>query len=199
MRNLLAATALVVAAGPALAGGTAVMVEDPVIAPAPVIVAPSVDWTGGYAGVQLGWGMATIDDGVPPDDDGDGVIGGVTVGYDYDFGNFVVGGALDYDFSEIEFDSGATIDNVARVKVRAGIDAGRTLIYGVGGAAFANATVGGADLSDNGWVAGAGVEHRVTDTFSVGGEVLYHQFDDFDGSGADVNATTIQAKALFRF
>ena len=52
---------------------------------------------------------------------------------------------------------------------------------------------------EDGWFAGGGYEYLVTDNVSVGGEVLYHEFDDFDNSGTDVDATTVQARATFRF
>jgi hypothetical protein len=39
----------------------------------------------------------------------------------------------------------------------------------------------------------------VTDQFSLGGEVLYHEFDNFSGTGADVDATTVQVRGTFRF
>jgi outer membrane immunogenic protein len=39
----------------------------------------------------------------------------------------------------------------------------------------------------------------VTDTISLGGEVLYHEFDNFKDSGVDVDATTFQIRANYRF
>ena len=52
-----ASVAGVMAALPALAGGPVVAAEEPLIAaPAPVAVAPNGEWTGFYAGGQLGFG-----------------------------------------------------------------------------------------------------------------------------------------------
>jgi hypothetical protein len=39
----------------------------------------------------------------------------------------------------------------------------------------------------------------VNNQFSVGGEVLYHEFDDLGGNGNDVDFTTVQVRATFRF
>lgn len=189
-----AATAL--AAAPAFAAGPTPVMDEPVLAPAPVpVAAPSYDWTGGYAGAQLGYGD------LGNDVNGSGALYGVHAGYNWDFGSWVLGGELDYDASEIDIDGGVddTLDSVARVKLRAGYDLGRTLLYATAGPAWANASVGGTDLSDNGWFAGAGIGFQMTDRWVVGGEVLGHQFDDFDGTGLDVEATTATLRASFKF
>lgn len=39
----------------------------------------------------------------------------------------------------------------------------------------------------------------LTDSFALGGEILYHEFDNFNGSGIDVDATTVQMRGTFRF
>jgi hypothetical protein len=39
----------------------------------------------------------------------------------------------------------------------------------------------------------------LTDSLTLGGEVLQHQFNDFDGSGVDLDATTVTARVGFRF
>lgn len=39
----------------------------------------------------------------------------------------------------------------------------------------------------------------ITETFSLGGEVLYHEFDNINNTPVDVDATTVQARATFRF
>lgn len=198
MRTLLLSTSFAALALPALAAGPTVVVDDPVIVPPAPVIPVTGDWTGPYAGVQLGFGNTDISGAIS--DEGNGFIGGLTAGYDYDFGSFVLGAGVDYDFSEIELDSGAgQIDSVARLKLRGGYDAGQTLIYATGGAAFADATIGGTSFNDTGYFVGGGIEFMATERFSVGGEVLYHAFDDFDGTGADVDATTFQLRALYRF
>ncbi|KPQ20777.1 MAG: Opacity protein [Rhodobacteraceae bacterium HLUCCA24] len=167
------------------------VVESPAPPPAPA----GIDWTGFYGGAQLGYGDVSTSGAA--DLDGDGAIGGVTLGYDYDFGNYVLGGAFDYDFADIDVNGATTLESVARVKVRGGPKIGTNgLLYAAAGGAQAEAE--GFD-SDTGWFLGAGYEQMVTDRFSVGVEALYHEFDDFDDSGIDVQATTVQLRGTFRF
>jgi opacity protein-like surface antigen len=194
MKTLMTTLAMTAAlATPALAGSLATPLTEPTV-PAPVIVAAPAggDWTGAYGGLQLGYGQGNATGGL----EGDGVIGGLTFGYDYDFGQFVLGAGLDYDITDIDLGGATTIENVVRLKLRAGYDLGQSLVYvSAGGARADTSTLG----NDTGWFAGAGYEYRLTESLSLGGEVLYHQFDDFNGSGADVDATTVQIRALFRF
>lgn len=192
-RLSLAAIGAALIAAPALAGSPTPPPADPVIAPAPVVPA-GTDWTGAYGSLNLGYadvstsGAATLS--------GDGMIGGLSLGYDYDFGNVVLGAGLDYDLADIDVGGADTLESVARLKLRAGYDMGRGLLYATGGAARATlANLG----DDTGYFAGVGYEHLITDNVSVGGEVLYHAFDDFNGSGIDVEATTVAAKVNFRF
>ena len=198
--SIAAAVATLVAA-PAVAGSLDVPPPmDPVFAPAPAPVAMSGDWGGFYAGGQLGYADVTVDPGDADDIGGYGWLGGVHAGYNWDLGNVVVGLEGDYDFTDISIGDGVgSIDNVARLKLRAGYDMGSTLLYATAGAAHANATVGGTDFSDTGWFAGLGVGYQMTDSLVLGGELLGHRFDDFDGTGLDVKATTATVRASFKF
>ncbi len=198
MRHMTILAAIALGAGPAMAGNVQPAPQDPVIA-SPVVqrAATGGDWTGPYAGAQLGYG--NVDASGAANADGDGVTGGVHAGYNHDFGNFVLGGEIDHDVTDINLSGGAgSLDNVTRLKLRGGYDLGRTLVYGTAGPAFANADIGGS-LSDTGYFAGIGVERMVTDNISVGGEALYHQFDNFDGSNVDLEATTLSARVSFHF
>lgn len=157
--TMLAVTAM--GTTPALAGSPVAPPQDPVIAaPAPVISA-SPDWTGFYGGAQLGWG--NVDTNIPGVS-GDDMIGGLTFGYDYDLGDWVVGGGL---------------------------------LYGTGGYANADTNLIG---DEDGYFVGAGYEHLISDNFSLGGEVLYHEFDGFNTvPSTDLEATTVQVRGTFRF
>jgi outer membrane immunogenic protein len=183
---------------PAFAGGTAEPIPEPDVMAAPVAIAPpSVDWTGFYAGAALGYGNVDSTGGVL---DGSGALGGVLAGYRYDFGRTVAGVELDYDTADIDLAGGtAALDDVARLKVMAGYEFGRALVYGTVGAAQANASVGAADLSDTGYFGGLGVDYAITDRLGVGGELLQHSFDNFDGSGVDLDATTVKARVFLQF
>ncbi|MFN3208386.1 MAG: outer membrane protein [Roseovarius sp.] len=191
------AAALALGAAPALAGNTTPPLEDTTVAapvapaPAPVNVGPN--WTGFYGGAQLGYG--DVDTNVSGGDDG--VIGGLTAGYDYDLGRFVVGGGLDYDWADIGVaNNAATLENVFRAKLRGGYKLGNGLLYATGGYAQADTDNFG---SDDGYFIGGGYEHMITQNFSMGGELLYHEFDNYSGTATDVEATTLQVRGTYRF
>jgi opacity protein-like surface antigen len=199
MKTIAALIATVGLAAPALAGGPTEVATEPTIAPAAEpYVAPGVDWSGAYVGAQLGY--ADIDSN-GADLDGDGILGGVHAGYRWDFGTFVAGAEFDYDAADIDLGSGSgdSLDDVARLKLTAGTEVGKSLIYGTLGAAYANASVAGNDLSDNGYFLGAGVDYAISDKWTAGGEILQHKFDDFDDSGVDIDATTVTARVGLRF
>ncbi|MCU0827056.1 MAG: porin family protein [Tabrizicola sp.] len=197
MRSIAAVLATVALCGPALAGGPTVAEPEPVIAAPVEPVIASADWSGFYAGAQLGYGDV---DSNGAGLDGNGWLGGVHAGYRWDFGQYVAGAELDYDSADIELGAGAgSLDDVARIKLMGGAEFGNSLIYATTGAAYADATVGGVGLSDNGWFLGAGIDTAINDRWTVGGELLQHQFDNFDGSGVDLDATTLKAKVSLRF
>ena len=54
-------------------------------------------------------------------------------------------------------------------------------------------------LADWGWLAGAGIDYMVGSNVSVGGKLLSHRIDDFDGSGSDIKATTLVAQMSYHF
>lgn len=196
--NLTAAGAAIATAGllatPVLAG------SENDVAPDPVVVSParypdsSPDWTGFYLGGQIGY----VDGDADREGDDEDVIGGVVGGYDYDFGQWVVGAGIDYDFSDLSFGgSNATLDEIFRLKVRGGYKIGKGLLYATGGYAQAD---GDSLDDDDGYFIGGGYEYRVSDSLSIGTEVLYHEFDDsVGGTSADLEVTTVQLRATFRF
>tara|TARA_R110002049_G_scaffold23545_3_gene83402 strand:+ start:127960 stop:128433 length:474 start_codon:yes stop_codon:yes gene_type:complete len=157
-------------------------------------VAYGGDWTGFYTGLQLGY--ADVDSNGAGLDGSDNTYG-FHAGYDYDFGQFVLGGELDYDKGDIDLGGGAaTIDSVARAKIKGGYDLGNTLIYATAGAARAD-TSGG---DESGAFAGLGMTYKVTERYTVGAEVLQHKFDDVGGvAGNDLDATTLSLRGSLRF
>jgi outer membrane immunogenic protein len=183
---------------PALAGGMNDAASEPMVMAQPVMAAPpSMDWTGFYAGASLGYGDIDSNGGGL---DGNGALGGVLAGYRFDFGNLVAGVEADYDVTNISLGGGAgDLDSVARLKLQAGTELGRALVYGTLGAAQAKATVAGTGLSDTGYFGGVGMDYAITDRVSVGGELLKHKFNDFDGSGVDLDATTLKARVALQF
>ncbi|WP_428515234.1 outer membrane protein [Roseovarius sp.] len=190
------AAAFAVCAAPAFAGNLTPVQDDVVAPPPPPPAAVTPNWTGLYGGVQLGYN--NLDSNISGGDET--VIGGLFVGYDYDFGDFVLGSSIDYDFTDAEVSTAPNpqvdLENIFRAKLRAGYKLGNGLIYGTGGYAKAFTDNLG---DDDGYFVGAGYETMVTDNFSLGGELLYHEFDNFNGTNADVEPTTVQLRGTFRF
>jgi outer membrane immunogenic protein len=181
---------------PAFAGGLTEPVAEPVIA-APVVMAPvSADWTGFYAGAQLGYGDVSSNlAGV----DGNGALGGVHAGYRYDFGQFVAGGELAYNGSNIDLGTTSKLDNLTQLKVMGGYDLGKTLIYGTVGAAHAKADINGVSHSDTGYLVGVGMDYAINDAWTIGAEFDHHRFNNFDNAGTDIRANTAQIRVGYRF
>ncbi|WP_411890426.1 outer membrane protein [Yoonia sp. SDW83-1] len=200
-RSSMFALPLILAGGMAAAGGLAEPVAPPApVAPPPVVVAPSADWTGFYAGGQLGFGQIESD---ALADDESGAVYGVHAGYLYDLGSVVLGAEVDYDASNIEGEAAAApvdveLDSVARLKFLAGYDAGQFMPYLTAGVARATVSVDGDDDDDDGRFVGLGLAYQLSDSLRVGGEVLRHQFEDF-GGGDDIDATTATARVSFQF
>ncbi|MFC6638416.1 outer membrane beta-barrel protein [Sulfitobacter sp. JBTF-M27] len=197
MKRFMKATAAALVATTALGGAAFAgslqdpVIETPVIAPAPIPV--SGEWTGFYTGLQLGYADIDGDGGLEGDDN----TYGFHAGYDYDFGDFVLGGELDYDQADIDLNAGAaSIDSIARLKLKGGYDLGNTLIYATAGVARADTSVG----DETGPFAGLGISYKVTDRYTIGAEVLEHRFDDVGGiAGNDLDATTITLRGSLRF
>jgi opacity protein-like surface antigen len=197
MKTIIAFFTAALAAGPVLAGGPTVVPAEPVVEPSAPVVVSSPDWSGFYAGGQLGYGDV---DSNGAGLDGNGWLGGIHGGYRWDLGQFVFGTELDYDSVGIDLggDTG-TLDDVTRVKLVGGADLGSSLLYATTGYAYATATVGTASLSDDGWFYGAGLTYALGDQWTLGGELLQHDFGNFDGSGVDFDALTATARFSFRF
>ena len=195
-RMLFATTASLslIAASTAFAGN----LQEPVVtaAPAPMpapVYSAGTDWSGFYAGGSLGYATADEESGAFDDS---GLTYGVHAGYDYDLGNLVLGGEV--EFSGFDLSSGGNdVDSVARAKLRAGYDAGNFLPYATAG--VASMDVGGLNASDTGSFYGLGVDYMMTDSIRVGGEVLKHDFDDFNGTGLNFDATTASLRVAFQF
>jgi opacity protein-like surface antigen len=187
-RLSLSAIALVIAS-PVYAGGT--------VAPAPiVIVEPIVEetWTGWSGGLSYNHIASASVGGI--DLSGYGLV--ISGGYRYDFGNWVVGGAVDASVAgEVEDNAGTTDDfGTNRFLGEVGYDLGRALVYGTVG--VADVTLGtGNDLAT---VYGIGVDYMINDNITVGAEVLQHTASDFDGvPGVDADILTVGINAAYRF
>jgi opacity protein-like surface antigen len=207
-RTALTAAVALLAAAPVLAGGFTPAVvtpppATPVVPVTPVIV--STDWSGAYAGAQLGFGRLSSDLSADTEGgeeeieflEGDGPLFGVHAGYMFDFGGFVAGAELDWDKSQIAVDVtdegqealGAPenlgeISSIARAKLRLGFDAGRVLPYvtaGVARASFDYDDEGAENFLEDtatGNFIGLGASFMVSERLMVSIEGLRHNFGD---------------------
>lgn len=187
-------SALLGSAAVIVAGTSAAVAGNPTPAPAePVIAAPVTpvmttgDWTGGYVGGSVGYG----DWDLGASSDGGANYGGFA-GYDYDFGNYVLGGELQYLGNDVSI-GGTSLDGVGRAKLKAGYDAGPVLLYGVGGYTRADTGAGTAD----GYVAGIGMDYKFNNGVTMGAEVLHNDFGSVGGS--DLSGNTVEARVGYRF
>jgi outer membrane immunogenic protein len=186
---------------PAFAGGMTEPTPEPMIAEVYTAPAPTANWTGFYAGAQLGYGDVSGDvPGAPPVSlDGNGAIGGLHAGYRYDYGQFVTGIELAYNTANIDLGVVGKLDSVTQLKVMGGYDMGNALVYATAGGAHAKTTIGGVGLSENGWLIGIGMDYALNDAWTLGGEITHHRFNNFDGTGADVRANLVQVKLGYKF
>ena len=183
-------------AGPALAGGAALPAPPTPVVLDPVPVMPmGTDFTGLSVGLQLGYADLST---TGPVLDGDDVLLGLRAYYDYDLGDFILGGGLQYDTTSLDIGGVATLDSITRLALRGGVDLTDDWLYGTAGWAQARTSGGGVGDS-NGWFAGVGYERLLGDAMSLGAELLYHEFGDFDLVGLEAQATTAAVSVNFRF
>ena len=228
-RTLLAGAAL--AATPALAADAIVEIPQPPIAvaaePAFTWTGAYIGLQGGYVdgGNNVSGLFADAEAGaVDADITVDGFIGGVHAGYNVQFGGgFVLGAYADIDFDiandNIDLEVGGDalpigdLDYIARGMVKAGFGFGRALAYAQGGLAYVSAEAGSpeldafgadgarVDIDSFGYAVGAGLDFAVTEKIVVGGDYLYHNFDDFDTGDVDLDLDvhTFRAKLAYKF
>jgi len=202
MRKLLlsgAATMLI--AGPTYAADLAVKAPPPGAA---YIASP---WDGLYIGGNLGYGETSFKETVSVPGasasasvHGNGVVGGFQVGYNKQYGTFVLGLETDFDLTSIEnTTSGLTtkLPWFGTTRGRLGFLVNPSLLlYGTGGVAYGRVeqSVPGASTKTPGvgWAAGAGVQYAFTPQWSIGAEYLHVELD---GPSANIGGLSVDTKA----
>jgi len=183
-------------AGAVWIGGLSAMAADmPVkakpLAPAPVVVS----WTGIYGGLQVGATKFSThifnDSG---NYSGDGVIGGLTLGANWQIPNSPIVLGIEGDGSWTNAKGTAGLPKcgpdcqteehwLATVRGRLGYSLNRELFYVTGGVAFVNFGSGqpgfyyNNSITQTGWAAGAGVESMIDAHWSWKLEYLYADFE----------------------
>lgn len=216
-RVSLAAASAVVLSLSALPAFAADLDLPPPPPPMPELRASVTDWSGLYIGAQIGVGCLEANyippGGSDPNMAGCVGMGGVYGGYNYQLGSsFVVGFEADYSasfdghlfFAPGPEDTNYYLNDLATVRARLGWLANdHTMLFATGGVGWMDTTFDGlvgpaADFTEDsqvlfGWVAGGGVETKVTDNFHVKAEYLYGQFEDggYDLTGAGCAANCV--------
>jgi outer membrane immunogenic protein len=168
---------------------------------APVVAAPAWTWTGFYIGINGGgiWHRAKAD----ANDDNSfdsatvkatGATFGGQAGFNWQVQRFVLGVEADWNWVDASGTSGFNVNPVgngtfssklsslATVRGRVGITLSPTMIYATGGFAAgkvrnsAPLAYGGFPTEDKvktGWTVGGGIEHMLTQNWTVKAEALY--------------------------
>jgi outer membrane immunogenic protein len=143
---------------------------------------PTYNWVGPYIGVNLGyqWGSATHSGANPS-----GLLGGAQGGYNWQFGQFVVGAEADLQFSAADDVFAAwKFSNpwFGTLRGRAGYAMNNVMLYATFGLAYGGGRVetGGFKESNThiGWAAGAGMEVGLTPNWSAKAEYLFVDLSD---------------------
>jgi len=179
-------------------------------------------WTGPYVGAQIGWlhsdGKWNIGlPGSPPDPfvgpvsySGDGVVGGIHAGYNWQWGNFVVGPEADIEATSAKAQSAFGFTETAdlkwqgSVRLRAGYAFDRLLPYITGGVAFGDFDYtldvrpfpGEATFSEvrTGATIGAGIEYAFSDKWSARLEYRYTDYGKASGTGFPIFIPAVQQR-----
>jgi outer membrane immunogenic protein len=189
--------------------GIAAAADAVVLEPTPEILPAGFVWTGGYVGLQAGYGWGDGDLSSPgglatAPADIDGWLGGVYAGYNHQLANNIVLG-IDADIAWSGIDgfgqafilgfpvptSGIDyeLNWTGAVRAKLGYALDRFLPYIAGGVAFAGANgtfvSGGTpvqEFSDTlvGWTVGVGVEYAFTDNLLARAEYRYTDYGDLD-------------------
>lgn len=152
----------------------------------------SSDWSGFYVGAGVSHGAyEDRDERLEPFFPGfvsSGSDLGLSVhgGYNLQFDKIVFGVEADFTHLNSTFRvlppgfSNLRINNVMSLRGRLGYDLGRFLPYATAGLGYATTNIAGLEDS-TGWVAGAGVDYKVTDNLLFGVLYQYHRYEDFAG------------------
>ena len=166
----------------ALTLGTARAADLPRVPYATTAPYPTYNWVGPYIGVNLGyqWGSATHSGANPS-----GLMGGAQGGYNWQFGQFVVGAETDLQFSAADDMFAAwKFSNpwFGTLRGRAGYAMNNVMLYATFGLAYGGGRVELGGLKETnthiGWAAGAGMEVGLTPNWSAKAEYLFVDLSD---------------------
>ena len=184
----------------------------------PVVVDPGFSWSGAYVGVMASTTSLDAEDFSfgPGPFDMDGGTAGIFAGYNFMFGDVMVGIEGSYSSGGIDGDDAAFMDpveieNTAQLRARLGYAIDRILPYVAVGVissdVFSNHSgFGAATQTYTGFSYGIGVDYALRDNIFVRAEIehLNYDRDDFDFSGGDLHdfdmdGTRLSIGVAYRF
>ncbi|MEP4767558.1 MAG: hypothetical protein ABJY83_06600 [Roseibium sp.] len=152
-----------------------------------------VDWTGFSIGLELGYA---------PDVEGSsGPIYGAKFGWDYDFGKVIAGYFLQYTRTVLDIDPGFELGSYTRFGARGGFDSGLNMYYASAGYSVLDTHASG-DINPgegSGYFVGLGYERFILEEVTLGAEVVYSVFSDFEREFEDLAVTTLAFSLNYRF
>lgn len=203
------------------------LAADPVVEDA-LPVASTYNWTGFYVGANIGYGFGDSQHfngpGAATDEfDIDGIIGGGSVGYNWQFGSFVAGLEATFSAADIEGETetsatfGCSINNECRTEVdwlatgeaRLGYAFDNILPYVAGGVAIGSldAFIPGAGIfgddfesspsTEVGFVVGGGVDWAINDKWVANIAYQYVDFGEHEYENGTFNGETFDADVNF--
>ncbi len=182
--------------------------------------APDVfTWTGYYVEANVGYAFGDVNFSGPASFSVEprGVTGGIGVGYDQQFGSWVLGAVTDVNVTGIERTFGiapgigvsADIDYFGTVRAKLGYSFGTWMVYGTGGYAWGHlaSNISGLGLNAddfvNGWAYGVGAEFALSKNLSLGAEWLRLDFSranlNYGPGTLAANSEIDLAKAVLRY
>lgn len=197
----------------ALAGliGNALAADLPRQAPvykAPAYMAPVFNWTGAYIGLNAGGGWGKSEYGSFDKYDVSGGLIGATLGYNWQFGTWVLGVEGDIDWTNIK-GTGAFSETknefLSTVRGRVGYSFDRWMPYVTGGLAVGNIKAHDAAFSKDetkaGWTVGTGVEFAFAPQWTAKVEYLYVDLGHVDLAGikTDFYTNIVRGGVNYRF
>lgn len=182
----------------------------PVATPVAPVLLPAYLWTGGFVGVQAGYGWGEVSGRRGPNVDG--WLAGVHAGFNWQMNMLVVGLDASWSWSDMS-QRFADVNWTGDVRGRLGFAVDRMHFYGAAGVAFADMELngrrfGGRNASNThvGWTAGLGAEYAVTNNWILGVEWKYADYGSerynlgAGGNGrADLTTNIVQLRASYKF
>ena len=154
-------------------------------------LASTIDWSGLYLGAGL------IYMNIPATGATSGFGASITGGYNWQFGNAVAGIEAQATFAHADVAPSQHLPGLFDVRGRVGYGLGDALLYGTGGAAIVPGSAGAP--ASEGIAAGAGLDWNLAGNTFWGLQYLHYQFDNFRGTGTQLDINLFTGRLTYRF